>query len=54
MVGVLAGISRVLADAGVSIFCVATFDTDYVLLRSVDLERGLAALRAGGALVKEG
>jgi hypothetical protein len=54
MVGVLAGISRALADAGVSIFCVSTFDTDYVLLRSVDLERGLAALRAGGALVKEG
>ena len=54
MVGVLAGITHVLADAGVSIFCVATFDTDYVLVRSVDLERAVAALRAGGGLVKEG
>jgi hypothetical protein len=53
MVGVLAGILRVLADAGVSIFSVSTFDTDYVLLRSVDLERALGALRAAGALVKE-
>ena len=53
MVGVLAGISRVLADAGVSIFSVSTFDTDYVLLRSADLARALAALRAAGALVKE-
>jgi hypothetical protein len=44
----------VLADAGVSIFCVATFDTDYFLVRSVDLERAVAALRAGGGLVKEG
>jgi hypothetical protein len=54
MVGVLAGISHVLADAGLSIFCVATFDTDYVLVRSVDLERAVAALRAGGGLVQEG
>ena len=54
MVGVLAGISHVLAEAGVSIFSVSTFDTDYVLLRSVDLERALAALRTAGALVKEG
>jgi len=53
MVGVLAGISRVLADAGVSLFSVSTFDTDHVLIRRVDLERGLAALRAAGALVKE-
>jgi hypothetical protein len=53
IVGVLAGISRVLADASVSIFSVSTFDTDYVLLKSVDLARALAALRAGGALVKE-
>jgi hypothetical protein len=54
MVGVLAGISRVLADAGVSLFCVSTFDTDYILVRSLELERALLALRAGGALVKEG
>jgi hypothetical protein len=54
MVGVLAGISHVLADAGVSIYCVATFQTDYILVRSVDLERAVAALRAGGGLVKEG
>ncbi len=54
MVGVLAGISRVLADAGVSIFSVSTFDTDYVLVRSADLERALTALRAAGALVKGG
>ena len=54
MLGVLAGISRVLADAGVSLFSVSTFATDYVLLRSIDLERALLALRAAGALVKEG
>lgn len=54
MVGVLAGILRVLADAGVSIFAVSTFDTDYVLLRSSDLEPALGALRDAGALVREG
>jgi hypothetical protein len=54
MVGVLAGISRALADAGVSIFSVSTFETDYILLRNTDLECALSALRAAGALVKEG
>jgi hypothetical protein len=40
-VGVLAG---PLAAAGVSIFAVSTYDTDYVLVRERDLERALAAL----------
>src|SRR5262249_14171428 len=43
--GVLASIASPLAAAGISIFAVSTFDTDYVLVREGDVERALAVLR---------
>lgn len=45
MVGVLAGLATTLATAGVSIFAISTFDTDYLLVRDDDLHRALEALR---------
>ena len=47
-VGVLASIARPLAAAGVSIFAVSTFDTDYVFLRGADLEKAGASLAEAG------
>ena len=44
--GVLASIAGPLAAAGLSIFAVSTYDTDYVLVRERDLERALQALEA--------
>src|SRR5687768_4543307 len=38
MVGVIAGISRVLAEANVSIFTVSTYNTDHVFVRTDDVE----------------
>jgi hypothetical protein len=49
--GVAASLTAALADAGISLFLLATFDTDYVLVHSVDLERSLTALRAAGYTV---
>jgi len=46
--GVLAGLAGPLADAGVPILALSTFDTDYVLVRTSDLERARAALRSAG------
>ena len=48
MVGVIADISRVLADAGVSIFTVSTYNTDYILVRRVDIETAVGALTVAG------
>jgi hypothetical protein len=48
-IGVLAGIAAPLAAAGVSIFALSTYDTDYVLVPERDLERALAALAPGPA-----
>jgi hypothetical protein len=47
-VGILAGLTRALAAAGVSLFALSTFDTDYLLVREGDLERATTALAAAG------
>lgn len=48
LTGVLASVLQPLADAGVSIFALSTFDTDYVLVRDAQLEKAVAALRDAG------
>lgn len=48
LVGVLSGITAALAGAGVSVFCVSTFDTDYVLVRETALSTALRALTDAG------
>lgn len=51
-VGVLASVAAPLAAAGVSLFAFSTYDTDYVLVRGVQVEAALAALRAAGHRVQ--
>jgi hypothetical protein len=46
--GILAGISSVLASAGISIFAVSTFDTDYILIKSERLKDAKFALTESG------
>ena len=48
LVGILSGIADALTRAGVSLFAVSTYDTDYILVRDFALEDALAALRAAG------
>jgi uncharacterized protein len=48
LTGVLAALAAPLAEAGVSIFAVSTYDTDHLLVRGERLEDALAALRAAG------
>jgi hypothetical protein len=51
LTGVLAGLLAPLAAAGVPIFAVSTYDTDYVLVREERLAEAVAALRAAGHTV---
>jgi hypothetical protein len=44
-VGVLASLVTPLAAAGVSVFTISTFDTDYLLVQSIQLLEAVAALR---------
>jgi hypothetical protein len=46
LTGILAAIAAPLAAAGVSIFAISTFDTDYVLVKEENLAKALDALRA--------
>lgn len=44
LTGILSSIAAVLARAGVSIFAISTYDTDYVMVPSADAERARSAL----------
>ncbi len=48
LVGVLARLTRFLADAGVSVFALSTYDTDYLLIPEASLRRARSALRKAG------
>jgi len=51
LTGVLASFAGPLAEAGVSIFALSTFETDYVLVRADALADAVAALRQAGHTV---
>lgn len=52
MVGVLAAVAGPLAAAGVPLFAIATFDTDYVLVREDLLARVVRILTTAGHTVQ--
>jgi uncharacterized protein len=51
MVGVLASIATPLAQAGVSLYALSTFETDYILIKESAVERAVYALGQAGFLV---
>ena len=53
-IGVLAALAAPLATAGISIFVVSTFDTDYLLIKSAARPRAVAALTAAGHSIVDG
>jgi hypothetical protein len=48
LVGVLAAVVAPLAEADISVFALATYDTDYLLIKKTQLEQAIAALSAAG------
>ena len=46
--GILLAVIGPLADAGISIFAVSTYDTDYVLVKKNDLNQAVSVLGAFG------
>jgi uncharacterized protein len=51
LVGILTAVLIPLRDAGVGIFALSTFDTDYVMVAAPKIDTALAALRAAGHTV---
>jgi len=52
-VGVLASLTAPLAEAGVSLFAISTFDTDYLLVKEADFDKAIAALEKAGHSIKK-
>lgn len=52
LVGVLVSIAAPLAEAGISIFNISTYDTDYILVKTADLARAVVALERAGHRVR--
>jgi hypothetical protein len=48
LTGILASLVTSLAEAGVPIFAVSTYDTDYILVKEENLEKAKQALLASG------
>lgn len=44
LIGILASISTVLAQKGISIFAISTYDTDYILVKNSDIDNAIEAL----------
>lgn len=48
LIGILSKISGILAENRIGIFAVSTYNTDYILLKSENLERAVAVLKEAG------
>lgn len=48
LTGILADISSLLAENGIGIFAISTFDTDYILTKTENFERALDLLEKAG------
>jgi len=53
-VGILESVLAPLADAGLGIFALSTFATDYVLLKTKSLDSATAVLRRAGHEITQG
>lgn len=52
LTGILASLAAPLADAGISIFALSTFDTDYLLVKEANLQRAIGVLSKVGHQVR--
>ena len=51
LIGILAKIAAALADNGISIFAVSTYNTDYVLMKRENYQKALDVLKALGYII---
>lgn len=54
LIGILSGITTLLAEEGIGIFAVSTFNTDYILTRTEQYAKALTVLEHAGYRILEG
>ena len=47
-VGIISSLTKVLADADISVFVLSTFDTDYILVKRLNIEKATKVLSEKG------
>ena len=52
LTGILASLSGPLAEAGISLFAISTYDTDYILVKEENLQASCDVLRREGHRIK--
>jgi hypothetical protein len=53
MTGVLSALAGILANAGISLFAISTFETDYLLVKWETLPQALAGLERAGHCIRK-
>ena len=53
LVGILSRLTGALAEAGIPVFAVSTYDTDYLFVKEKDYDRALTAIREANCAVRE-
>lgn len=53
LTGILASLANPLAEAGVSLFAISTYDTDYILVKADDLRAAISTLLDAGHHITE-
>jgi hypothetical protein len=48
LIGILASLTSALAEVGISIFAISTFETDYLLVKAENLKRAVLKLKEEG------
>ncbi len=51
LTGILVSLLNPLADSGIAVFTISTFDTDYILVKEDSLEKAITALRPVAEIV---
>ena len=51
-IGILAGITMILADREIGVFAISTYNTDYILTKEADFEKVLLVLKEAGYRMK--
>ncbi len=51
LIGILSKLSQILADKGIGIFAVSTYNTDYILVKEENFKKALDALEDAGYTV---
>lgn len=52
LIGILSKISTILAENGIGIFAISTFNTDYILTKEENFDRAIQTLEHGGYAIK--